>query len=80
MHIPLQYRESGVPDWHDARTVNISRTGILVRADEEIQPESKLDIRLHFPLKVTISCQGSIVRSEEKGFAVRIHRYRLHRV
>jgi hypothetical protein len=80
MHILLQYRESGVPGWHDARTVNISRTGILVRADEAVGPESKLDIRLHFPLKVTISCQGSIVRSEEKAFAVRIRRYRLHRI
>jgi hypothetical protein len=80
MHIPLQYRESGVPDWHDARTVNISRTGILVRADEEIQPESKRDIRLHFPWKVTVLCQGSIARAEEKAFAVRIHRYRLRRI
>jgi len=80
MHIPLHYRLSGMPDWCDARTVNISRTGILVRADEAVQPESKLDIRLTFPLKVTISCQGSIVRAEEQAFAVRIHRYRLHRI
>jgi hypothetical protein len=80
MHIPLQYRATGIPDWHDGRTVNISYTGILIRADESLPLSATLDIRLHFPLKVTVSCQGSVVRSEESGFAVRIHRYRLHRI
>jgi hypothetical protein len=69
-----------MPDWHDARTMNISRTGILIQSDEIPQPDTRLDIRLDFPLKVTISCEGSFVRSEEKSFAVRIHRYRLHRI
>ena len=67
-------------DWHDGRTVNISRTGILIQSEELLPPDSTLDIRLEFPLKVTISCQGSVVRSEEPAFAVRIHRYRLRRV
>jgi hypothetical protein len=80
MHIPLHYRESGMSGWHDARTVNISRTGILIQSDELPQPDTLLDIRLDFPLMVTISCGGSLVRSEEKAFAVRIHRYRLHRI
>jgi hypothetical protein len=80
MHIPLHYRLSGMPDWRDARTINISRTGILIHGDETLQPDTKLDIRLDFPFKATISCQGSIVRSEEQAFAVRIHRYRLHRI
>ena len=79
IHIPLLYRMSGMPDWQDGRTVNISRTGILIRADETPRPESTLEIRLKFPLNVTVSCHGSAVRSEESAFAVRIHRYRHHR-
>ena len=40
MHIPLHYRESGMPDWLDARTVNISRTGILIQSDEIPKPDT----------------------------------------
>jgi hypothetical protein len=79
IHIPLRYRMSGMPDWREARTLNISRTGILIRADEAPQAESALDIRLRFPLNVNVSCHGSVVRSEETAFAVKIHRYRHHR-
>ncbi len=77
LHIPIQFRKSGMPFWQHGKTVNISRTGILFHADERIPPESVLDMRINFPLKLTLSCQGSIVRAQEPLFAVRIHRYRL---
>ena len=63
--------------WQDGRTINISRTGILFQADERIPADAVLDIRISFPLKAMLSCQGSIVRTEEPMFAVRIHRYRM---
>ncbi len=63
--------------WQDGKTINISRTGILFHADEKIPTDSILDIRIDFPLKAMLSCQGSIVRAEEPAFAVRIHRYRM---
>jgi hypothetical protein len=77
LDFPLHYRKSGVQYWQDGRTINMSRTGILFYADERIPSESVLDIRINFPLKATLVCQGSIVRTEESMFAVRIHRYHL---
>ncbi len=77
IHIPLHYRKSGMQYWQAGKIVNISRTGILFHADEGIPPESVLDMRISFPLKLTLSCQGSIVRAQEPLFAVRIHRYHL---
>jgi len=77
LHFPLRYRRSAVQDWQDAKTVNISRTGILFRAQEAIPADSTLEIQIRFPLKITLSCRGSLVRSDRMNFAVRIHRYRL---
>jgi hypothetical protein len=77
LHVPLRYRKSGMPYWQYGKAVNISRTGILFYADEIIPEESVLDMRISFPLKLTLSCQGSIVRAQEPMLAVRIQRYRL---
>jgi hypothetical protein len=77
LHFPLYYRRTGTPDWQDGRTINISRTGILFQASEYIPPSSVLDIEVHLPAKVTLSCHGSIVRTEQSALAVQIHRYSL---
>ena len=79
LKLPLKYCKSGMEHWEDSRTVNISRTGILFKADEALQANSVLDIRISFPLKLTLQCQGSIVRAEEPNFALRIHRYHMLR-
>ncbi len=73
MHLPMHYQRSGSPHWHDGRTVNISRTGILFQSDESLQQNAILEILVDLPTKVTLSCQGAVVRSEESAFAVRIH-------
>jgi hypothetical protein len=78
LELPLHYQKSGMPHWHEGKTLNISSTGILFCTDEALPQNATLDIRVDFPSKVTLACQGSIVRSEESAFAVRIHRYRLH--
>jgi hypothetical protein len=79
LRMPLQYQKSGVSHWFEGKTLNISRTGILFHADESVPKDATLDIRVEFPGKVTFSCQGSVVRTENSAFAVRIHRYNLCR-
>jgi hypothetical protein len=79
LNVPLHYRKSGMPGWQDAQTVNISRTGILFEADVILHKDSVLDIRVSLPLNVTISCQATVVRSEESRSAVRMHHHRLIR-
>jgi midasin (ATPase involved in ribosome maturation) len=79
LNVPMHYRKSGISYWQDGKTVNISRTGILFQTDEILAKDSVLDLRVSLPLKVTLTCQGTIVRSEESKYAVRIHRHRLLR-
>ncbi len=77
LKLPFHFRKGGMQHWQDGRTINISRTGILFQADERIPADSVLEMRIDFPLSAKVSCQGSIVRTEEPMFAVRIHRYRM---
>ena len=79
LNVALHYRKSGMPHWQDGKTVNISRTGILFEADEVLPKDSVLDIQVSLPLKVSISCQATVVRSDESRYAVRIHRHHLIR-
>jgi hypothetical protein len=79
LNVQLLFRKSGMTYWQDGKTVNISRTGILFQTDETLPKDSVLDLRVNLPLKVTLSCQGTIVRSEESKCAVHIHRHRLLR-
>ena len=79
IQVPIQYQKSGVPHWYEGKTLNISRTGILFQTDEALQKDATLDIRVEFPASGVLVCQGSVVRSQESAFAVRIHRYNLRR-
>jgi hypothetical protein len=77
LRFPIRYRMSGMPDWKNGMTIDISRTGILFKADERIPEESVLDMRIRMPLKATLACKASIVRTEDPVFAARINRIRL---
>jgi hypothetical protein len=71
--ISLQYRKLDLPDWHECKTVNISRTGILFETDQKLDPLTGLEINVHFPFLVKLSCQGSVVRAADSLCAIRIH-------
>jgi hypothetical protein len=73
IRIPLQYRKNDLPDWHDCKTVDISRTGILFQTDQTLAINTALEIRVQFPSSVTLSCQGSVVRTPDSACAIRIH-------
>jgi hypothetical protein len=82
--VPIHYRKSGISNWHDGRTVNISHTGVLFQTDENLQNDLKLEIRISLSPKTTLACQGTVVRieptvstAEKTGLAARISHYRL---
>ena len=79
LKVPIHFRAAAMPHWSDGKSVNISRTGILVRSDELPAASSILDIRVDFPKDVTLECRGTVVRNEESAFAVMIHSCRLRR-
>jgi hypothetical protein len=71
--IPLYFRKGDTPDWHECKTVDMSRTGILFETDADIPVNANLEIRVQFSPTVTLQCQGSVVRTNEGACAIRMH-------
>jgi len=71
LHLPLRYRLLGEQRWLQGETENISRSGLLFRAEEPLQPNSKLEISLVLPAEIAglaateVICRGEVVRSIE---------------
>jgi two-component system, cell cycle sensor histidine kinase and response regulator CckA len=69
LHLPLRYRRLGETMWHEGTTENISRSGMLFQADEELQPNSQLEINLVLPAEIAglsateVVCRGEVVRT-----------------
>ena len=69
LHLPLKYRLIGEQGWHNGTTENISRSGMLFRAPETLQPRVQLEINLVLPPEIAglpateVVCRGEVVRS-----------------
>jgi PAS domain S-box-containing protein len=75
LHLPLKYRLMGENDWRKGTTENISRSGMLFRAEELIAPNAQLEINLVLPAEIgglsaaEVVCRGEIVRTVEPDSA-----------
>lgn len=73
LHLPLRYRRLGEKQWHEGKTENISRSGLLFQADEALQPNSQLEISLVLPAEIAglsateVVCRGEVVRTVESA-------------
>ena len=69
LQLPLRYRPLGEANWRPGTTENISRSGILFRAEELLQPTVQLEISLVLPPEIAglasteVVCRGEVVRS-----------------
>ena len=69
LHLPLRYRRLGESNWHEGKTENISRSGMLFQADEPLQPSALLEINLVLPQEIAglseteVVCRGEVVRT-----------------
>ena len=69
LQLPLRYRRVGEKIWHQGTTENISRSGMLFKADEVLQPSSQLEINLVLPAEIAglsateVVCRGEVVRT-----------------
>jgi hypothetical protein len=65
----LQYRLVGEATWRKGMTENISRSGMLFRAQETLQPLTQVEINLELPPEITglstaeVVCLGEVVRA-----------------
>jgi len=64
IHTPVRYRETGAMHWLEGKSLNISRTGILFRAEQDLRLSSMLELNVMLPSEMTLSCWGPIVRKE----------------
>jgi PAS domain S-box-containing protein len=73
LHLPLRYRQVGEQDWRQGTTENISRSGMLFRAEESISPNAQLEINLVLPVEIAgltaaeVVCRGEVVRTLQPG-------------
>ncbi|HEX4488027.1 MAG TPA: ATP-binding protein [Terriglobales bacterium] len=84
LHLPMKYRFVGENGWHTGTTENISRSGMLFRAEEAVSPSVQLEIHLVLPAEIAglstaeVICRGEIVRtleSEGPTLAAKILQY-----
>jgi len=71
LHLPLKYRQIGENDWRVGTTENISRSGLLFRAEQMIPATAQLEINLVLPAEIAglsaaeVICRGEVVRTME---------------
>lgn len=69
LQMPVRYRRPGENSWHIGTTENISRSGVLFRADDVLEPYTQLEINLVLPVEIAglaaaeVVCRGEVVRS-----------------
>ena len=69
LHLSVRYRRVGDPQWHEGKTENISRSGVLFRAEDSVQVDTDIEIRLALPVaapgsgRPEVSCRGRVVRT-----------------
>jgi two-component system, cell cycle sensor histidine kinase and response regulator CckA len=91
LQLPLKYRKIGDQDWLAGTTENISRSGMLFRAEELLSPNVQLEINLVLPPEIAglasaeVLCRGEIVRSVDAetpamspALAAKILQYHFH--
>jgi CheY-like chemotaxis protein len=71
LQLPIKYRPLGENDWRAGTTENISRSGLLFRAEEMLPANIQLEINLVLPPEIAglsaaeVVCRGEVVRTME---------------
>ena len=65
----LRYRPGGELGWSEAKTINISRSGVLFAADESLEIDTPIEMSFDLPPEVggapgtEVTCRGRVVRT-----------------
>jgi hypothetical protein len=69
LQLPMKYRPVGHTGWREGTTENISRSGVLFRAPDLLEPNTSVEMRVALPVGPTpelfpqVLCTGRIVRT-----------------
>jgi hypothetical protein len=87
LDLMVRYRPLGDREWRQAKTGNISSSGVLLRVEEPLPLDTRLELRVALALTEPtpkggeVSCLGRVVRvvgspeGDPRGFAVAIDEY-----
>ncbi len=87
LDLTVRYRPVGAAEWREAKTGNISSSGVLLRAEDAVPVETRLELQVALALSEptagtgAVSCVGHVVRlvgdpeGDLQGFAVAIDDY-----
>jgi hypothetical protein len=65
----MLYRAAGDTTWHEGRTQNVSRSGVLFLAEHLMKPDTPIEMVLMMPIEIagdtagTAMCHGRIIRA-----------------
>jgi hypothetical protein len=68
LEFPLRYRAGEAADWRQGRGTNISRSGLLFRAEQLLSLRAPVEVSFVMPVDIpgespaTVICQGHVVR------------------
>jgi len=68
VRMPLRYRPAGQAEWQTGSTENISRTGVLFRAERRMEVNTRVEMILDLRQVIAVEsadivCQGRVVRT-----------------
>jgi hypothetical protein len=70
MDVPLRYRAAGERQWSSGQAANISRSGMLFRAERALLRDTSVEFVFRLPLRILgelaadVVCSGAIVRMD----------------
>lgn len=70
----IRYRVRGEREWHEGVTENISISGVLIRANEPLDPQTAIEMRFLLPIELDgesaaeVFCRGLVIRSSKCRF------------
>lgn len=69
VELPCRFRKPGQIDWLQGMTANVSKSGILFRADREMEVQTTLQMNFELPSEIAggkgaeVFCMGKVVRT-----------------
>src|SRR5882762_5182770 len=69
LHVPVHFRPVGEPVWYRGTVENISCSGVLLRAEDFLQVQTNVELRLPLPNRAAggerreVACYGRVVRT-----------------
>ena len=71
VQMPVLFRRLGEEEWREGTTENVSRSGVLLRADQALPDRAPVEIRMALPAQIpgtrgaSIICHAQVVRTLE---------------